>query len=70
MSGPNLRRVVIERQDDGRWSLLRERDGSGEKFVVGDLREGFEVVLAAYRPDGTPRAWPPRRITIEEPAPE
>ena len=53
-----LRRVTMERQPDGRWKLVRERDENGETFYVDDLHDAFDTVLAAYRPDGTPREWP------------
>lgn len=58
-----LRRVTIERQSDGTWTLLRERDpsavqpkGNGETFPgLVDLERAFSVILAAYLPDGSPR---------------
>lgn len=54
MTAP-LRRVTIERLNSGGWKLVRERDGTGETFHVDDLHDAIECVLAAYRPDGTPR---------------
>lgn len=58
-----LRKVTIERQDDGTWKLVRERDatpeqprGNGETFLgVVDLERAFSTILAAYMPDGSPR---------------
>lgn len=50
-----LRRVTIELQPDGTWMLTREHASNGERFECDDLMEAFDVVLAAYRPDGTPR---------------
>jgi hypothetical protein len=51
---PLLRRVTIERLDDGRWKLVRERDENGETFMCEDLVEAFQTVRAAYAPDGRP----------------
>jgi hypothetical protein len=59
MSATLLRRVTIERLDNGGWKLVRERDDNGETFHVDDLLDAFDTVSAAYRPDGTPRPWPP-----------
>jgi hypothetical protein len=56
--GPMLLRVVIERREDGRWDVLRERAENGDRFVCDDLLEASDVVLMAYRPDGMPRRWP------------
>lgn len=72
-----LRRVTIERQGDGTWKLLRERDpttaqpkGNGEAFTgIRDLESAFNTVLAAYCPDGSPRKQmylPAMPVRIEE----
>lgn len=51
-----LRRVVMQRRADGRWDVEREHDGgNGERIVADDLMDANDFVLAAYRPDGTPR---------------
>lgn len=50
-----LRRLTIERQASGRWTLVRERLENGETFDVEDLIEAFATVRAAYWPDGQPR---------------
>lgn len=58
MSEALLSRVVLERQPDGRWELVRDRGETADRFICDDLNEAFDTVLAAYRPDGTPRSWP------------
>ena len=50
----HLQRVTIER-DGPRWRVVRERTSTGEAFYADDLLEAFEIVSAAYRPDGSPR---------------
>lgn len=51
-----LLRVVMTRQHDGRWEVLRERRSTGERFgAQKDLRECLETVLAAYDEKGLPR---------------
>lgn len=56
MGEPLLIRVRIERQENGRWELHRDRPENGDRFICDDLNDAFRTVLAAYNPDGTPRA--------------
>lgn len=51
-----LRKVTMTR-DGERWIVVRERETTGETFHADDLLEAFEIVNAAYRPDGTPRPY-------------
>lgn len=62
--GADLKRFTAEKQPDGMWKLVRERDDGGETFRCDDLHEVLETVLAAYYPDGTPRPWP--RSTVRQ----
>lgn len=55
MSAP-LRRVIIERRDDGTFLVTRERDATGERMVCEDLLDVFAWVSLGYRPDGSARA--------------
>jgi hypothetical protein len=50
-----LVRVTLDLQPNGTWLLIRQRADSGDRFVCDDLHDAFDAVLAAYRPDGTPR---------------
>lgn len=59
---PKLRRVVIERDEAGRFRVVRERDAGGETFIARNLVEAFAFVLAAYLPCGTQRAWGGRKV--------
>lgn len=50
-----LRRVTIELRPDGRWDLTREMAETGDRFVCDDLLDATDIVMRAFRPDGTPR---------------
>lgn len=50
-----LRKVTIEFRPDGRWDMVREMGETGDRWVCDDLYEAHEIVMAAFRPDGTPR---------------
>ena len=54
-----LRKLTIERRADGSWDMLRELDETGDRWVCDDLMHAFDVVLAAFRQDGTIRAYAP-----------
>ncbi len=70
MTQPLLRRVTIERLDDGRWKLVRERDENGETFMCSDLIEAFQTVRAAYLANGEARPWPAPVPTSGNPSKE
>ena len=53
--------MTVERLDDGRWKVTRERAETGETMIADDLMHAMDVVLLAYRPDGTPRPFERRR---------
>lgn len=51
-----LRRVTVERRMDGCWEMVRELEATGDRWTCDDLLEAFEIVNAAFRPDGTLRS--------------
>lgn len=55
-AGSQLVKVTIERQADGRFRMLREMSsGNGDLWYCDDLLDAFEIVAAAFRPDGSLR---------------
>lgn len=55
-SGTVLQRIIIERQADGRYRMRREMSsGNGDLWYCDDLLDAFEIVSAAFRPDGSMR---------------
>lgn len=48
-----LRKITIERREDGRFVMLREHEEGGDRWVCDDLLHAFDIVSKGYRPDGS-----------------
>jgi hypothetical protein len=56
-----LEKLTIERQQDGRYRMVREiasssGDVTGDTWFCKDLVEAFEIVNAGFLPDGSVRS--------------